>query len=200
MNQRAKIETVVFLGLIAAGVAVRLLLRPWPNVAPIAAIALFSGYYFRSRWTALAVPFCMMAITDHFIGGYQWKIMIVVYAMLTLPVAARTILRRSFDLSPEKTEGKVKAVCGLLTCSLTASILFYVVTNFAVWFVPSGNLMSYPPTLAGLVTCYVSAWPFLQYTLASDLFFGVTLFGGYAFLLRFAEATEPNESATWDAV
>lgn len=200
MNQRAKIETVVFLGLIAAGVAVRLLLRPWPNVAPIAAIALFSGYYFRSRWMALAVPFCMMAITDHFIGGYNWKIMMVVYAMLTLPVAARTVLRHYFDLSPGKTEGKVKAVYGLLTCTLSASILFYIVTNFAVWFVQSGNPMSYPPTLAGLVSCYVNAWPFFQYTLASNLCFGVTLFGGYAFLLKFAEATEPKESAALDAV
>ncbi len=197
MDRRTKLETVVFLGLIAAGVSVRLLLRDWPNIAPVAAIALFSGYYFRSKWTALAVPFCMMAISDHFIGGHHWMVMVAVYAMLALPVAARGVLRRHFDLSSEKRGEKVKAVCGLLACSLTTSILFYVVTNFAVWFI---SPMMYPPPLEGLGICYVNALPFFRNSLASNLFFGVALFGGYALLLNLGRASQPQDATALESI
>ena len=60
--------------------------------------------------------------------------------------------------------------------------------------------MSYPSTLGGLVICYVEALPFLKYTLASDLFFGMVLFGGYALLLNLGRATQPRNAAAPEAV
>ena len=56
MKNQKSFEPVVFLLLVAAGVAARLYFRDIPNFAPVAAIALFSGCFFRSRWTALCVP------------------------------------------------------------------------------------------------------------------------------------------------
>jgi hypothetical protein len=61
--------------------------------------------------------------------------------------------------------------------SLTASISFFVVSNFAVWAVWRDM---YPATWNGLMACYVAALPFFRNTLASDLFFSAAFFGvGY---------------------
>ncbi len=39
--------------------------------------------------------------------------------------------------------------------------------------------------MAGLIQCYIAALPFLQYTMAGDLFWSAVLFGG-AFLVQHA--------------
>lgn len=57
--------------------------------------------------------------------------------------------------------------------SLSASVSFFVISNFSVWAV--WNM--YPKTLGGLVECYVAAVPFFRNTLAGDLFFSAVLFG-----------------------
>jgi hypothetical protein len=62
--------------------------------------------------------------------------------------------------------------------SLTGSIVFFVITNFAVW-LGSGY---YPQTLSGLLTSYTLAIPFFHYTLLGDLFFNAVLFGAVSWL------------------
>ena len=49
---------------------------------------------------------------------------------------------------------------------IVASVLFFVVTNFAVWL--SGY---YGLTLQGLIACYIAAIPFFTNTLASTLIY-----------------------------
>jgi hypothetical protein len=61
----------------------------------------------------------------------------------------------------------------VISASLTASLSFYAVSNFAVWAV--WNL--YPKTLAGLAECYTMAIPFFRNTMASDLLFAGAFFG-----------------------
>ena len=56
---------------------------------------------------------------------------------------------------------------------ITYSLLFYVVTNFAVWAF-SGM---YSHDMSGLVQCYAMALPFLKYTVACDLLWAGGLFG-----------------------
>jgi hypothetical protein len=63
-------------------------------------------------------------------------------------------------------------------------VLFFAVTNFGVWLV-SGM---YGHTLQGLAACYVAAIPFLQNTIAGDLFYATLLFGGF----RIAELLVPR--------
>ena len=60
--------------------------------------------------------------------------------------------------------------------ALSASLLFFVVTNFGVWL--AGGL--YPATGAGLVSAFVAAIPFFGNTLAGDLIYTGLLFGGFA--------------------
>lgn len=61
----------------------------------------------------------------------------------------------------------------ILGAALTASISFFVVSNFAVWAV--WNM--YPKTLAGLVQCYSAAVPFFRFQPYADLLFTAAFFG-----------------------
>ncbi len=57
--------------------------------------------------------------------------------------------------------------------TMAGSVLFYVVTNFAVW---AGSTRLYAHTVEGLVQCYVLALPFFRNSLAGDLFWTAALF------------------------
>ena len=59
--------------------------------------------------------------------------------------------------------------------TVLASVLFFFITNFAVWF---GTNM-YTKDLAGLINCYIAGIPFYRNTLMGDLFFTGLLAGGY---------------------
>jgi len=66
-----------------------------------------------------------------------------------------------------------KKAGNVFLASVSASVLFFVVTNFAQW-------LSYPlysKDAAGLIVCYTAAIPFFHYTLLGDLFFVGALFG-----------------------
>ena len=185
MNRQGKLELAVFCGLVLAGSLARVLLSDFPNFAPVAALALFAGYFFRSRAVALCVPLAVMGISDCFIGSYDWHMMAIVYGALMLPVFARGILRRWFSL--DEGASPVRATAGLVTSSLGASIAFFVITNLGAWLWYG----TYEHTVAGMIHCYAQAIPFFRYTLAGDLFFAVVLFGGYASAMSFTTATKP---------
>ena len=173
-----KIEIVVFIVLVLIGAWLRVALQHIPNFAPIAAAALFAGYFFR-RWTmAACVPLLTMAISDTFIGGYHLGLMAIVYGMLALPVAGGWVLRRFFVLSGRTTQSTALSILGLLGCTVVASVTFFVVTNFGHWLFCN----MYPHTAAGLLECYIRAILFFRYTLVGDILFGFTLFGMHTLL------------------
>ena len=182
-KQSQSLTSQIFLAslLIAAGVTLRLYFQHIPNFAPVAALALFAGYYFRSAAVAIAVPLCVMLISDQVIGGYSWPLAVTVYAMLGIPVALRSLLRRnvSFQATAESRSTSklwLRNVGSIFGCCLGASLLFFFVTNLAVWQFTS----IYERSMAGLLQCFVSAIPFFRYTLMGDLSFATALFGGYA--------------------
>jgi hypothetical protein len=174
-------DVAVFGALIASGVALRLVCHELPNFAPVAAMALFAGFFFRSRTVAVAVPLCVMAISDWFLGAYHPAIMVLVYGTLALPVLCSSWLRKAFDLRDEQ---RIAPVLGLLSCGLVSSVMFFLITNFGVWC----WFGTYDRSWAGLWHCYVAALPFFRYTLAGDVFFSVVLFGGYAWALSVGRA------------
>ena len=187
-NSKWTSEYLAFVGLVAVGIALRLCFRELPNFAPVAALALFSGYFFRSRVMALAVPLTIMLATDVVIGSYQFGLMVTVYGMLALPVAARGMLRRVFRFEQGRWTQNAAAACGLLTCGMASSILFFLVTNFAAWLV----MGIYERSWNGLLHCYVQGFPFFRYTLVGDLGFAVILFTGYAIAKTFVVQTQPQ--------
>jgi len=182
------VRLTIFAGLVAAGALSRVCFRELPNFAPIAAMALFSGYYFRSAKVAVLVPLLAMALSDLFIGGYEWQMMVVVYSALALPVAFRVLLRKYLAMERGSASSAAIGLSGLLTCSLASSLFFFLVTNFAWW-----PWSMYEQNWEGLILCYQQGLPFFRNTLAGDLFFGTVLFGSYAIALNlgWAQSVKP---------
>lgn len=155
------IEFVIAAIFVLIGIALRFLPHP-PNFAPIAAIALFGGVYF-SRKTALILPIAVMLISDIFIGYYEIGLMFFVYGSFLLTVIL------GFWLKKNK---KWQTVLG---SAFLSALIFFILTNFAVWvFTPW-----YAKTLSGIIQCYVMALPFFKNTLFGDLFYTTVFFGSY---------------------
>jgi hypothetical protein len=190
VKRLTRFELAAFVLLAAAGIALRMCFQAIPNFAPVAALALFAGYFFTSRWTAAALPVTVMVVTDWFIGGYHPAMMAVVYASLMAPVLIRGPLRQRFSAARGEVRfpaGQAAAsTVGLVGCSLAASVIFFLVTNFAHWAIYD----MYEKSAAGLLACYAAALPFFRYTLAGDLTFACLLFGGYVLAKRLAAESE----------
>lgn len=156
-----KTKIIIGLALIAVGVAGRLGPHPW-NFTPLAAIALFAGVYLGGRY-ALLVPAIAMLTGDLFLGFYEWPLMLAVYSSYLLIGALGTVIR------------KHKNAQTVMAGSLVGAVLFFLVTNWAVWqFSPW-----YAKTWDGLVYCYTLALPFFRNTVLGDVFYTATLFGAY---------------------
>jgi hypothetical protein len=151
----------------------RLMPHP-PNVTPIAAMALFGGVYFRNRKIAFLLPMAAMLLSDLVLGLLVYgmasmKSQPVVYGCMLLTVAIGRLIQSR------------RSVPTIASATLASSLMFYFVTNFAVWAFDS----LYPKTWSGLVACYTAAIPFFRNSLIGDVFFAAVLFGGFAVLERF---------------
>lgn len=141
-----------------------------PNVSPVAAIALLGGAYFSNKTWAFVATFGVMLLSDAILGFHDT--MWAVYLSFALIIGIGFLVGR--NRSPQ----------AIMAGSLTGSILFFLITNFAVW-LGSGY---YPQTVTGLLTSYTMAIPFFHYTLLGDLFFNAVLFGAVSWLTsRFPE-------------
>ena len=141
MNRR----DLIVLSLLVLAVITRLLPHP-PNVTPIAAIALFGGCNINDKNLAFVLPLLCMFLTDLFLGFH-----------MIMPFVYLSFMCISYiGINSEKiTNGTI----------FGSSLLFFLVTNFGVWF------FGYPNTLAGLVSCYTLALPFFVNTIIGDLVF-----------------------------
>lgn len=88
----------------------------------------------------------------------------VVYGTIALIAAVGLLLR------------KKKTVLTVAAGTLAASVLFFVIGNFAVW---AEGLM-YPLTWDGRLLCYTAAIPFFHWTLLGDARYATILFCGVA--------------------
>jgi len=147
--------------LITLGIAARFLPHP-ANFAPIGAIAIFSGLYLPKKW-ALILPLAAMFFSDLFIGFYAWPIMLSVYSGFIIMGLIGLAVRKNKKLST------------ILGGTILGSVIFYLLTNGAVW--AFGSL--YPPTAAGLLQSYYMAIPFFRNSLLGDLFYTGILVGAY---------------------
>ncbi len=167
--------------MVLAAAATRLLPHP-ANFAPIAAMALFGGATFERRWQAVVMPFAALFVGDcglqvaHRYGlTHSWGFHSgwwVIYGTYALVLGIGFLLRHR------------RRPFAIALGAVSSSVLFFVVTNFAVW--AGGHL--YPPTGEGLLTCYAAAVPFFPNTLLGDAFYSAALFGS----LALAEARFPQ--------
>ena len=145
--------------LIIIGFMMRLLPHA-PNMAPVAAIAIFAGAYLNKKIVPW-VPLAIMVISDLVIGLhgvvlYTWGAFIIIGYM-------------GMWLRQRKTP------LAIFGTTVFSALLFFVITNFGVF------LAWYPHTWQGIVTCYIKALPFLRNTMISNVLFAFVLFGAYEF-------------------
>jgi hypothetical protein len=140
-------------------------LLPHPvNFTPIAAMALAGGVYLDKR-IALILPLAALFISDLFIGFHNT--ILFVYGSIVLIGFLGLWLKSHKKLLP------------VVGTTLLSSILFFVVTNFGVWF--TGGGWSYAKSWQGLVECYTIAIPFFRNTIAGDMIYTFVLFGLFEF-------------------
>jgi hypothetical protein len=148
--------------LVVLVVVVRLLPHT-PNFTPVAAVALFSGYFFGRIPKSIIPVFIGMILSDAFLGFYDIRIMAIVYGCLFAPVFLSRFLQG--QMLPAR----------IAICALASSTVFFLTTNFAVWMF-SGM---YSHTFNGLRDCFVAAIPFARFTFMGDFFWTTVLFSTY---------------------
>ena len=164
--------------LVVFGVLGRILPHIW-NFAPIIAIGLFAGVYLGKRYAYL-LPLVAMFVSDIFLGFYDLKLMFFVYTSFTLAGVIGYFIRNC------------KNVFTISAASISASALFYVITNWAVWqFSPF-----YEKTVEGLILSYTLALPFFRSALVGDLFYTFLFFGAYEAVLYLAHQKKLRQSKT----
>lgn len=149
----------VVIVMIVTGVMMRLIPH-WPNFTPIAAIALFGGTFVKRKDLAFLIPVAAMLLSDLVIGFHST--MLPVYLSFIAIVAIGLVLQQRIT------------VVNTISASLSASVLFYLVTNFASW---TSGLMPYPVNASGLMQSYIAGLPFLFNGVLGDLFYTSVLFG-----------------------
>ncbi len=171
MNKESFIKYAVAFVLIL-GAAMSRMVPHIPNFTPLAAIALFGGFYFDRKFAFIA-PLGAMLVSDYFIGfSSDWMF---VYGSL-LAIGAMAVMMQS---------RKSAAVVAGTTLASTA--LFFAVTNFGVWAMQAW----YPKTAAGLIDCYAMALPFLRNSAAGDVFYVAAMFGIYELVSALVSKTQP---------
>lgn len=140
-----------------------------PNFQPVMAVALFAGMVFSRRWLGMVTVLSGMLMSDLLLGSYQWQVMLAVYLAVGSPLLLAWWIRRG-------NLGTGRRFLLLTGSSVGSAILFYIVTNLAVW----GFSGWYPTTPGGLVSCLTMGLSFFKWTLASNLVFAGMLFGGQA--------------------
>lgn len=163
-----KIITPRFL-FIAAAIFVAAISRLFPhipNFTPVAAMALFGAVYFDNKATAIFVPLLTMILSDiamELVTGWGFHNTIVyVYAAFLITSFVGFWVKRNTNVQT------------IAVGSITASALFFIITNFGVW--AAGG---FPAGLTGLNTTYMLGVPYFAPTLIGDLFFNAILFGAF---------------------
>lgn len=141
---------------------------PW-NFAPLLALSMFSGACIADKRLSFGLPLLVMLVSDFGIwaltGRFDWafpRSQPLIYACFAATVAM------GLWLKPRPH------VVWAIPTGYLAEALFFVVTNFAVWWFGEGR--TYAMTWAGLATCYTMAIPFLGRSLLSTTIYTLALF------------------------
>lgn len=145
--------------LVLLGAVGRLMPHP-PNATPITAVALAASKHLGRAWSVI-IPLVAMLITDSILGFYDLRILLSVYVSFALIGGMGWVLRKQQGLGTS------------VLIILSASILFFLITNFAVWFFSPW----YEKSISGLLYCYTLGLPFMRNMLIGDLFYSTVLLG-----------------------
>ena len=153
------INKYIFLvSVISFAIISRFLPHP-PNFTPVTAIALLSSKGFNNRWIGLLIPMIIMFISD-LVLGLHGSIPFVYGAFILISLFGSFVKKINIGVV------------------LSSSIIFFLVSNFGVWF------LYYPSTFTDLLTCYTLAIPFFLNTILGDLFFSALMIYSFYYMQK----------------
>jgi hypothetical protein len=155
---------LIFVVSVVFAAALSRLLPHLPNVTPIAAIALFGGTYINRKSFAFIIPLVALFLSDLFIGFYTE--MYAIYLSFAITVGIGLLLSKRTNLTTT------------ISASVASSLIFFIITNFAVWM---SATYSYPMNITGLILCYEAALPFFRNELFGTLAYNTLFFGSLYF-------------------
>ncbi|MFT5723577.1 MAG: hypothetical protein ACI9JN_000691 [Bacteroidia bacterium] len=145
-----------------------------PNLEPIGAAALFGGALLSSKYLRFLVPLLALFMGDLVIAiirpEYAAHLFSPTFIAIYLAFAATVLIgKQVIGANP-----KMKNVLG---GAVLSSVIFFIVTNFAVWADPMFAM--YPKNAAGLWACYMAGLPFYKMTIVSNVVVSAVVFGVY---------------------
>jgi len=133
-----------------------------PNFTPVAAMALFGGALYDSKWKAFLIPLAVLLTSDLFLGFHATMIFVYLGFLITVIIGMR--MRNKITLG------------NVILSAFASSVLFFLVTNFGVWLMYD----FYPATFGGLLETYIAGLPFFRNEVLGTLFYSGVFFGAYA--------------------
>jgi len=152
---------------IAVAAHLRFLALPF-SFTPVAAALLYFGA--RMPRKQMWIPVVLLAASDVYLTRVTYAYPVTADHFVTWAWYAAMVLLGGVLI-------KGFSAIRIGAASLTASVSFFLISNFAVWMVWRDM---YPKTFNGLIACYVAGLPFFRNSVVSDLLFTAAFFGiGY---------------------
>lgn len=173
MTEKINIRFLTLSLLVLLAACSRLLPHP-PNFTPIAAMSLFGAAYFGKKYFAFLIPVLGLWFSDillnntlyaAYFDGFSWGSSFFVWNVIAIVAI----------LGVGSLIIKKVNVTSVIGASLSASVVFFLISNFGVW--ASGTM--YPLNVGGLLGCYMAGIPFFLNTIIGDLFYCTALFGTF---------------------
>jgi hypothetical protein len=156
-----------------------------PNLEPIGAAALFGGALLSSKLLKYIIPLVALFIGDLIIALIAPSFSAHLFSPTFIAIY---IAFMATVLVGQKLIGQNPKMKNVLGGAVLSSIVFFLVTNFAVWIDPTFAL--YPKNAAGLGACYIAGLPFYKMTLVSNVVLSAVVFGAYAYYRKQLESKQ----------
>ncbi len=159
MSSEKSVKADILLGavLILMVIVSRLTSHIW-NFTILGGAALFAGAYFSNKYLAALTIFLGLIISDSVLGFHN--------QMPAVYLSYAVILGLGILLNQNAARFKI------FSFSVLGGCLFFLITNFAVWY--SGQM--YSQNLDGLLICYQMAIPFFRSQITADIISSIVLF------------------------
>lgn len=175
MNANSKYFPVIIMMLIGA---LARLIPHVPNFTPTESIAIFGATYLGRNYLTVLIPLVVLYLTDFIINntvarsffpshdGIVWFDSYMIFNVIAIV---------SIILISSQLLKKIN-VFNVLMSVVSASVIFFIITNFGSW---ASEKSIYPSDFSGLMMSYAAGLPFFKTSLFGNLIFTTILFGSY---------------------
>jgi hypothetical protein len=154
-------KKIIISVLVLLALAERLVFDLGPNIELITTASIIAGMYFGFK-DAVIITLFIAIVSDLVLGNN--KIFIFTWSGFLLPLLLIKVFSL-FNKSELNSYFKVGIGSGI---GVISNVLFYLWTNFGVWFLDSWGM--YTKDFHGLILCYINGLPFMRYQVLSNLF------------------------------